>query len=218
VAGRLIRSLVVAALALVTLLVAPAGAAPSTILTLGDFPSGWTTAPVLPSDSSAPSTPACTALAQQQRTSLVTVGTPKFVDPRASSELDVVAATVTTMPSARAAKQQVTALLSRRLLQCLVDATNAKFASEHGGAKATTVVHTVKIPHTDAHVRAVEGKTTVDGVDRLVFTQQVVFVQEGARVATLHVETDQGADYTKLRNRLAPLIAQRLQHGDGVSV
>lgn len=220
-AGRILRSLsvlLVACTIALTTLLAPgvATAATSDILRPGDFPTGWRTAPVLPSDSTAPATPACAALGRQQRTSIVTVGTPKFVDGQASSPLDVVAATVTTMPSSRAAKQQVTALLSRRLLQCLVDAANARFASAQ--TEATTVVHRITIPHAGGHVRAVEAKTTVTGSHPLTFTQDVVFVQDGARIATLHVERDEHADYRALRNRLVLLVERRLRDGGATNV
>jgi hypothetical protein len=216
----LLRALSVIVVAFASLVVAPtgAGAASTDVLRLGDFPSGWTTAPVLPSDSQAPATAACAALAAQQRTSIATVGTPKFVDPRASSDLDVVAATVTTMPSKQAAKEQVTALLERRLVQCLIDAANARFESSDREAKASTVVHRVRIPHTDARVHALEATTKVTGPDELVYTQDIVFVQDGKHIATLHVETDDGADYTALRNRLVPIIQRRLHTGGAVRV
>jgi hypothetical protein len=202
-----------------TLVVAltPAGAATSDILQLDDFPPGWVTAPVLPSDSRAPSTPACDALVQQQSKSLTTVGTPKFVDPGAS-ELDVVAASVSTFASPRAARDQVTALLTKRLLRCLVDATNAKFESESAGAKASTTVRRIRIPRSGDRVHALEAKTTVSGSDPLTYRQQVVFVREGKRIATLHVDTEGSADYTALRNRLVPLIQQRLRDGGALHV
>ena len=216
-AGRILRALGVAGIALASLLGLPglAAAASSDVLRLSDFPSGWQTAPVLPSDSVAPATPACAALAQQQRSSIVTVGTPKFVDPRASSALDVVAATVTTMPSARAAQRQVTALLSRRLLQCLVDAADARFGANGASAttRATTVVRRIRIPHADARVHAVRGTTKVTGAHRFTFTQDVVFVQVGDHIATLHVETDDHADYTALRDRLVRIVERRLRAG-----
>jgi hypothetical protein len=203
-----------------TLVVAltPAGAATSDILQLDDFPPGWVTAPVLPSDSRAPSTPACDALVQQQSKSLTTVGTPKFVDPRASSDLDVVAASVSTFASSRAARDQVTALLTKRLLRCLVDATNAKFESESAGAKASTTVRRIRIPRSGDRVHALEAKTTVTGSDPLTYIQQVVFVREGKRIATLHVDSEGSADYTALRNRLVPLIQQRLRDGGALHV
>jgi hypothetical protein len=224
VSGRFVGALSVIVVTLASLAVTPAGAtdaagaAESNILRLGDFPSRWTTAPVVPSDSTAPATAACVALAEQQRKSIVTVGTPKFVDPRATSDLDVVAATVTTMPSARAAKAQVEALLDRRLLQCLKDDANARMEVAHPGAEATTVVRRIRIPHTDRRVRALEAMTRVTGLDDFEYTQQIVFVKDGKHIATLHVDTDQDAHYTKLRNRLVRLIEQRLRDGGAVRV
>ncbi len=173
---------------------------------------------MLPSDDDAPTTPACDALAQQQRKSIDTIGTPKFVDPSAPSEYNVVAASVTTMPSPRAARQQVVALLKRRLFQCLIDATNASFDSENGGAKASTVVHEIRIPHAGAHVHALAARTTVTGFAGFEYTQQVVFVQNGTRIVTLHVDTEDSADYTALRNRLVPLIQHRLRNGGALHV
>jgi hypothetical protein len=150
--------------------------------------------------------------------SIDTIGTPKFVDPRAPSEDNVVAASVTTMPSARAARQQVAALLERRLYQCLIDGTNARFGSENGGARASTVVREIRIPRADAHVHALEAKTKVAGVAGFAYTQQVVFVQDGTRIVTLHVDTEDPADYTALRNRLVPLIRHRLRDGGALRV
>ena len=220
VARRSLRTLSIALVAIATLVVAPAGAAGRTsdILRLEDFPTGWQAVPVLPSDDDAPATPACDALAEQQRKSIDTIGTPKFVDPRAPSDYNVIAASVTTMPSARAARQQVAALLRRRLFQCLIDATNARFDSENGGAKTSTVVHEIRIPHADAHVHALEARTKVSGSAGFVYTQQVVFVQNGKHIVTLHVDTEDWADYTALRNRLVPLIQQRLRDGGALRV
>jgi hypothetical protein len=220
VTRRSFRSLSSALIVIATLVVASpgAGARTSDILRLEDFPAGWEATPVLPSDDDAPTTPACEALAEQQRKSIETVGTPKFVDPRSPSEYNIVAASVTTMPSSRAAREQVAALLKRRLFQCLIDSTNAGFDSENGGAKASTVVHEIRIPHADAHVHALRAKTTVSGFEGFVYTQQVVFVQDGKRIVTLHVDTEDSADYTALRNRLVPLIQRRLRDGGALHV
>jgi hypothetical protein len=46
----------------------------------------------------------------------------------------------------------------------------------------------------------------------------VVFVRQGKRIATLHVDTEGSADYTALRNRLVPLIQQRLRDGGALHV
>ena len=213
-----LHSLSIAVVAIATLFVAPVGAAGRTsdILQLGDFPSGWETTPVLPSDNAPPATPACDALAQQQQKSITTCGTPKFVDPRASSDLDVVAASVSTFATPRVARKQIAALLTRRLLQCLIDGTDARFESANTGAKASTEVRQIRIPHADEHVHALEATTTVTGRDGFVYTQQIVFIQDGRRIATLHVDTDEGADYTALRNRLVPLVQRRLHRGGAV--
>jgi hypothetical protein len=218
VAHRVLQSLEVVLLALAALILAPAAAAARTsdILRLRDFPSGWETTPVVPSDNAAPPTPACAALAKQQAKSVRTVGTPKFVDPQRSSEFDVVAASVTTMPSARAAKQQVVALLRRRLTQCLVDGTEARLEANNPGADATTVLHEVHLPHTDKRVRALEATTTVTGFDGFEYTQQVVFVRDGKHIATLHVDTDERTDYTALRDRLVRIVQRRLHRSEGV--
>ena len=221
-ARRFLRSLSITLVAIATLVLAPAGAGAvgrtSDILRLDDFPTGWEASPVLPSDDDAPTTPACDALAHQQRKSIDTIGTPKFVDPSAPSEHNVVAASVTRMPSPRAARQQVAALLKPRLFQCLIDGTNARFDSEHGGGKASTVVHEIRIPHADAHVHALRAKTRISGVAGFEYTQQVVFVQDGRRIVTLHVDTEDSADYTALRNRLVPLIQKRLRDGGALHV
>jgi hypothetical protein len=208
--------MVLIALTFLGVVATDATAATKDVLRLDDFPAGWRTEPVAPSDRVAPATAACAALAEQQRKSLLTVGTPKFVDPRAASELDVVAATVTTMPSARAAKEQVGALLSRRLLRCLQDAANHRFETEHPGAEAITIVRRTRIPHTDARVHALEARTTIGDRDGFAFTQQIVFVRDGRHIATLHVETDDDTDYSKLRNRLVPIIERRLREGGAV--
>ena len=215
---RFLTFVAIAAIAITTLVVAPAGAATNDILRLEDFPSGWVTAPVLPSDNAPPATPACDALAQQQRKAITTFGTPKFVDPKASSDLDVVAASVSTFATPRVARDQVAALLEKRLLQCLIDGTNATFESENPGEKASTRVREIRIPRTDDRVHALEAKTTVTGFDGVVYRQQIVFVQDGKRIATLHVDTDDDADYTALRNRLVPLILRRLHNGGAVNV
>jgi hypothetical protein len=206
--------------ALATLLVAPdvAGAATSDLLRLRDLPSGWRTEAVEPSDRTAPATAACAALAEQQRKSVLSVGTPKFVDPRTPSELDVVAATDTTMPSARAAREQVGALLDRRLLRCLIEDANHRFESEHPGADATTVVRRVRIPRTDSRVHAIRAMTTVSGLEGFVYTQDVAFVRDGKHVVTLHVEHDQDADLTKLRNRLVRVVERRLRDATSVRI
>jgi hypothetical protein len=218
VAGRLVRSLSVILIALASVVSAPAGAAESNVLHIDDFPSGWKAEAVVPSDRSAPATAACAALAEQQRKSITTSGTPKFVDPRATSDLDVVAASVSTFASPRAAREQVAALFERRLLQCLKDDANERFEAANPGAVATTVVRRRRIPHTDSHVHALEAKTTVTGLDGFVYTQQIVFVQDGDHIATLHVETDQDADYTTLRNRLVRIVQRRLHTGGTVNV
>jgi hypothetical protein len=206
--------------ALATLLVAPraAGAATSDIVRLRDLPSGWQTEPVAPSDRTAPATAACAALAEQQRKSVVSVGTPKFVDPRTPSELDVVAATDTTMPSARAAREQVGALLDGRLLRCLIEDANHRFESEHPGTDATTVVRRVHIPRTDSHVHSIRALTTVSGLEGFEYTQDITFVRNGKHVVTLHVEHDQEADLTKLRNRLVRVIERRLRGATSVTI
>ena len=51
-----------------------------------------------------------------------------------------------------------------------------------------------------------------------MYTQQVVFVQDGKRIVTLHVDTEDSADYTALRNRLVPLIQRRLRDGGALHV
>jgi hypothetical protein len=199
-------------------LVAPAAAAPAAILGVSDFPAGWHTVPVLPSDSIAADTPECAALGAQQSKSLSTTGTPKFADRRAPSDLDLVAASTTTMPSSAAAKAQVTALLQPRLLQCLVDSTNQTFAWTHPEAPASTKVREVHIPHTGAHVRAIRATTRLSGVDGFEYTQYVVFVRDGKFIVTLHVNSDNSANYVSLRNRLVRVIQRRLSADGAVSV
>jgi hypothetical protein len=199
-------------------LVAPAAAdPPSSILGLHDFPSGWRTVPVLPSDSIAAPTPECGALAAQQSKSLATTGTPKFADRRAPSDLDLVAASLTTMPSAAAAKEQVVALLRTRLLQCLVDSTNLTFASSHPETKASTKAREVHIPNAGSKVRAIRATTHLIGAEGFEYTQYIVFVRHGRYIATLHVNTDNSANYTSLRNRLVKLIGRRLANGGAIS-
>jgi len=67
-------------------------------------------------------------------------------------------------------------------------------------------------------VHALEAKTKVAGSARFVYTQQVVFVQDGKHIVTLHVDTEDSADYTALRNRLVPLIQQRLRGAGALHV
>jgi hypothetical protein len=197
----------------------PAGAATlSTIITVADFPAGWRTTPVTAADSTAADTAACRDLAAQQGKSLTTFGTPKFVDPHAPSELDLVAATVTTMPSAAAATEQVDALLRRQLLRCLSQSTDQSMETAYHDTTATTTVRRLHLPHRGARVSAVEAKTRVTGRDHFAYTQQIVFVREGKHIATLHVNTVGKLDYTALRDRLIDLIRKRLSTEGAVSV
>lgn len=190
----------------------------SDILTLADFPSGWRATPVTPADNTAADTAACHHLATQQSRSIATVGTPKFSDPRAPSELDLVAASVTTMPSESAAKEQVEALLERRLLRCLVQSTDRDFEAGKPSVQATTTVHEIHLPHTGHHVHAIKARTRVSGDEHLVYRQQIVFVQVGTHIVTLHVNTEGATRYNTLRDRLVELIRQRLVHGRAVDV
>jgi hypothetical protein len=49
-----------------------------------------------------------------------------------------------------------------------------------------------------------------------VYTQDIAFVRDGKHVVTLHVEHDQDADLTKLRNRLVRVVERRLRGATSV--
>ena len=223
VALPLARILRVIFLAFAILSLTAAGAraddAPPTteILRLEDFPPGWQATPFTAADSKLPKNASCGALAKEGHKSVSSARTPKFSDPRGSHN-DVVNVSLTTYRSARDAQDDVTAFVGRHRLRCLIDSTNHDFESANPGATATTKVTELHLPGAGARARAVEAITHVSGFATFELRQQIVFLQNGTRVAVLHVNTDQAADYTSLRDHLIQLMVERLAGGRAVSV
>jgi len=65
-------------------------------------------------------------------------------------------------------------------------------------------------------VRAVEAISHVSGFDTFELRQQIIFIRNGERVVTLHVNSDQDANYSEIRDHLVARIEQRLADGAAV--